>query len=423
MNTGPLANGSHTVSGTLTDGAGNSSGFAISFVIGVPAPPESAPPAPFPVEAFPRVPAPSGFRGVIDNDGTLTLAWAPAEDADGKPLATILYVDGFAMQSFAPGEAEANLGPFDAADMRVFSIASVDAEGQVSATSVRLRSTTLLAGRSLAEVEATLVDRGFELGEVRGSGTVVVKPAKPLMAALGGKVDVELGRPEAPQTKLVFDVVGTKTFSWSTRKYIALRTKATRSSQATATLVSPKGVRVYRWRFGIKAGTSIIRLTMPPQVRRPGEYRLVFTITSGRDTVKRTIVVELVGKARGKARNPTKRPVEIVLAGSSNIRKDIALGLEEQGMRVFAAAGTDATFGLTGSATRNVEVVVVDVDRYGVTLVRDLRIVFPSVKLIALSNDPRRLAQAMRAGATVAVPRTTPPKDLAKLIAQLARRR
>jgi DNA-binding NarL/FixJ family response regulator len=49
--------------------------------------------------------------------------------------------------------------------------------------------------------------------------------------------------------------------------------------------------------------------------------------------------------------------------------------------------------------------------------------VFPSVAIIALTNDPRRLAQSVRAGATVAVPSTTPPKDLAKLIRRLAARR
>jgi hypothetical protein len=65
---------------------------------------------------------------------------------------------------------------------------------------------------------------------------------------------------------------------------------------------------------------------------------------------------------------------------------------------------------------------VVDADRYGVGLVRDLAIVFPGLRIIALTNDPRRLAQSVRAGATIAVPRSTPPKELARLIARLARR-
>jgi DNA-binding NarL/FixJ family response regulator len=67
-------------------------------------------------------------------------------------------------------------------------------------------------------------------------------------------------------------------------------------------------------------------------------------------------------------------------------------------------------------------VIVVDVDRYGLQLVRDLHTVFPSLKIVALTNDPRRLAQAVRAGAAVAVPRSTPPSDVATLIRRLTRR-
>jgi hypothetical protein len=250
----------------------------------------------------------------------------------------------------------------------------------------------------------------------------VVKPQRAVMAPLGSKIDLELGEAVSPQTKLVFNVVGTKKFSWSQRKFIALRVQTTRPSQVTATLLSPKGERVYRWRFKVKAGTQVIKLTMPPQVRRPGKYRLVLTIQSGNETIRRTMVVEIVGKDPGKQVSPDKRPVEVVLAGNSHIRRDIALGLEDEGMRVVAAVGDD-TWDVTGDASRNVRVLVIDVDRYGVELVRDLRTVFPSVAIIALTNDPRRLAQSVRAGATIAVPATTPPKDLAKLIERLAKRR
>jgi DNA-binding NarL/FixJ family response regulator len=44
------------------------------------------------------------------------------------------------------------------------------------------------------------------------------------------------------------------------------------------------------------------------------------------------------------------------------------------------------------------------------------------VRILGLTNEPRRLAQAVRAGATIAVPRSTPPRDLAKLIQRLASR-
>jgi DNA-binding NarL/FixJ family response regulator len=160
---------------------------------------------------------------------------------------------------------------------------------------------------------------------------------------------------------------------------------------------------------------------MPPQARRPGKYRLVFTVQSGRDTVKKTIVVEVVPKRPGRKATPDRRPVEVVLTGGSSIRRDIADGVGSA-VRVTAALDED-TWTLAGSNAHNVQVVLVDVDRFGLQLVRDLRFVFPSIKLLALTNDPRRLAQSVRAGATLAVPRSTPPKDLARLILQLAKRR
>jgi DNA-binding NarL/FixJ family response regulator len=103
------------------------------------------------------------------------------------------------------------------------------------------------------------------------------------------------------------------------------------------------------------------------------------------------------------------------------MRRDIAAGVG-RAVRVTAALDED-TWTLTGSNARNVQVVLVDVDRFGLQLVRDLSLVFPSVRIVALTNDPRRLAQSVRAGATIAVPRSTPPKDLARLIVQLAKRR
>jgi hypothetical protein len=420
FNTGALAEGSHTLTGTVQDAAGKSSSFSISFLIGVPVPPPSTGGGSF-SEVLPIVPAPSNFRGTIEADGSLTLRWTPATNADGEPYPTVLYVDDFATQSFQPGDGEVNLGAFDAADMRTFSISSTDDEGHVSPMTARLRSTTLLTGRSLDEAAAILANRGFELGAVSGTGTAVVAPRAALLAELGAKIDLELGQPgDAPQTRLVFKVVGTKKHSPATRKFIALRLQTTRASQVTAALLTPRGERVYRWRFAVKAGTVIKRLTMPPQVRKPGKYRLVFTVQSSRDSVKKTIVVEIMPKKLPKQVKPNRRPVEVVLTGGSSMRRDIAASVGK-GLRVTAALDED-TWTLTGSTSRNVQVVLVDVDRFGLELVRDLRLVFPSIRILALTNDPRRLAQSIRAGATLAVPRWTPPKDIAKLLLQLAKR-
>jgi hypothetical protein len=419
FNTGVLAEGTHTLSGTVRDAAGKSSAFSITFMVGVPVPPPDSG-GDFSA-VLPLVPAPTDFRGTIELDGSLTLRWTPSTDADGEPFATVLYVEGIATQTLAPGEGAVNLGPFDPADMRRFSIVAVDSEGNGSPLSNELRSTSTLGGRSLDEATAILLNRGFQLGAVRGTGTVVAEPERPLMASVGSAIDLVLGEPGVPQARLVFNAVGTKKYAPAAQRFVAVRVSTTRPAQVTATLLSPRGERVYRWRFSVRAGTSIKRLTMPPQVKAPGRYRLVLTAQSGRDSVKKTIALQIVGKKPGSRATPDTRPVEVVLAGGSNIRKDIALGLAN-GMRVISTVGED-TWTVTGSASRNVGVIVVDVDRYGLELVSDLRTVFPSVRIIALTNDPRRLAQAIKAGAAVAVPRSTPPKDLAKLITQLAKRR
>ena len=199
----------------------------------------------------------------------------------------------------------------------------------------------------------------------------------------------------------------------SQRKTIAIRVRASRAAVVTANLVAPRNVRVGGWRFSLRAGTTIKRLTMPVKVRRPGTYRLTFNVRSGPDVSRKTIVVQVVGK---KPR-PETRPAEVLLTGApTDIARNVGAGT-----KVVSAIGED-TWTIAGSQNRNVRVIVVDVDRYGLQLVKDLHTVFPSMKIVALTNDPRRLAQAVRAGAAVAVPRSTPPADVAKLIRRLTRR-
>ena len=64
--------------------------------------------------------------------------------------------------------------------------------------------------------------------------------------------------------------------------------------------------------------------------------------------------------------------------------------------------------------------IVVDADQYGLGLVRDLRTVFPMVRLVVLTNDRKKLVPAINAGATVALPKSTSAVKLAKVVAALA---
>ncbi|HMI29635.1 MAG TPA: hypothetical protein VK490_07985, partial [Gaiellaceae bacterium] len=101
--------------------------------------------------------------------------------------------------------------------------------------------------------------------------------------------------------------------------------------------------------------------------------------------------------------------------------KDVNGKLGKQKPMVVNAV--EPTFDAAANRNRDVRVLVVDVDEFGVSVVRDLHLVFPSVKIVALAAGPRTMAAAAKAGATIVLPRSTPPATLAKIIQRLAKRR
>jgi DNA-binding NarL/FixJ family response regulator len=87
--------------------------------------------------------------------------------------------------------------------------------------------------------------------------------------------------------------------------------------------------------------------------------------------------------------------------------------------RVVKARGIETTFDAAADRNADARVIVVDVDEFGVAFVRDLHTVFPAAKIVALSSSPRTMARALKAGAVIALPRSTPPATLAKVIQKL----
>ncbi len=107
---------------------------------------------------------------------------------------------------------------------------------------------------------------------------------------------------------------------------------------------------------------------------------------------------------------PAKQEVEVVLSGEQPDRERVALGLRGTGTRlVESTSPPERTFQLAGATNRNVGVIVVDLDVYGLGF------------LLALGSIPATLGRAVQAGANVALPRSTPAEDLARMIAQLGR--
>jgi DNA-binding NarL/FixJ family response regulator len=91
-----------------------------------------------------------------------------------------------------------------------------------------------------------------------------------------------------------------------------------------------------------------------------------------------------------------------------------------QSSKTLAADSEETTFELSGDPARNVTAIVIDADQYTLSMIHDLHTVFPTVKLIALSSDPAKRLAAVKAGATLALPKTTPPPKLAKVVKSLA---
>ena len=90
--------------------------------------------------------------------------------------------------------------------------------------------------------------------------------------------------------------------------------------------------------------------------------------------------------------------------------------------KVVKAAGEDSAFDAAGAGSNGVQVMVVDVDEFGVRFVHDLHTVFPGLRMVALSRSPKTLAKASKAGATIALPSSVPNSVLADVISRLLRK-
>jgi len=177
-------------------------------------------------------------------------------------------------------------------------------------------------------------------------------------------------------------------------------------------LYSPQRLKLSRWSFALKAGRSIVKVNVPAQVRRPGLYTIRWTATAGGESVTRSIGVRISG---GK---PT-RPVQVVLAGSA---VSPTFGHGKNAPKVVKTAGEDSAFDAVGAGSNGVQVMVVDVDEFGVRFVRDLHTVFPGLRMVALSRSAKTMAKATKAGATVALPSSVPNSVLAAVISRLLRK-
>jgi hypothetical protein len=196
------------------------------------------------------------------------------------------------------------------------------------------------------------------------------------------------------------------------RKSIAARISVTRAARITADLFSPKHVKLYTWRFSVKAGRSIVKLRLPHQVRRTGVYTMRWTARSGREAVSRKITIRLLGSHARVA-----QPVQVLLAGHAAAA--VRGKFSGRKPRLVTAAGVEPTFDAAANRRTDVRVIVVDVDEFGNGLVRDLHTIFPAARILALASTPKLLAGSLKAGAAIALPSATPGTSVARVIQRL----
>jgi hypothetical protein len=166
------------------------------------------------------------------------------------------------------------------------------------------------------------------------------------------------------------------------------------------------------WHYQLRAGVAIRKLYLPKGARHVGWYSLRWNVVSGTNTLRRTTGVQVV-KSIHSVVGPRKKQVMVVMAGTS-----LPTGVK-QAARLVAGSDSSA-FDITADSRRNVKVVVVDADQYGLKLVHNLHLVFPMVRIIAVSSSPSKLALAKKAGATVALPKKAGTTKIVKVVAQLA---
>jgi len=186
-------------------------------------------------------------------------------------------------------------------------------------------------------------------------------------------------------------------------------------------LYSPRGIRLHTWQRFAKPGASIVKLRFASRVRRGGIYRLTWLARSGKESISTSARVELI-RPRQSRTLPQPRELEVVLASKRPSKESLQPALRRSLARIVAQARPDQTFTLAAAQQLDVRMIVVDVDEYGVSFLRDLRTVFPSLGLIAISSDPVTLSRSAGAGATLAVSGSTPPARIARSIVLLGRR-
>jgi hypothetical protein len=355
------------------------------------------------------------------NDGNLTIYWSPGTDNSGSIANYVFFVDGKPVQNLGANQTQYTVGPYDPTASHTYSIVEVDAAGNASAP-LTVQLVPNLVGLSLEAARAALLAAGFTVGDITVTdanapdGTVVA-PANLTLAAPGSAIPLQLagGGSNVVPPKWGFGLIGTGRLPLAQRKFIGVRFASNSASTFTVTLLNKKHKALKTWHFQFRAGIGIRKLYLPAKARHVGWYSVRWSAVSGTTVLHRTFGLQIVKSIHTRLPS-SKKPVYVVMAGTG--LPHLPAGTKQVARLV--AASDQAAWNFTADPKRSPQVIVVDVDQYGVRLVHNLHLVFPMVKIIAVSSHPSQLVRAKRFGATVVLSKKSSPKKIVKIVSQLA---
>jgi hypothetical protein len=327
-------------------------------------------------------------------------------------------VDGQPYRYLGPTEFETKMGAFTADDTRSFAIAAISTSGLSSALTTPLQAVPTITGRNVADATAALAARGFTAGRLisvvssEPVGTVVGPTAVQLLPA-GSIVDLQVSSTTVPrQAQFVFQITVQKRVRLSNRA-LAVRVLTTAPATISVTLDGANYRRIQRWSFPASTGASLHSLKLAQKLK-PGTYTLYWLgRTAGGATFRTTQKIRVITE---KAKAHTANPAQIVLTVSETT-KSAQRAVQSAGHTIEATP--EQSFSVASS--RDASVVIVDADKYGVKLVRDLHTVFPTTWIVAFSNSKVTLALLTRPG-VYALPSSTSAKKIAALVERLSKK-
>jgi hypothetical protein len=201
---------------------------------------------------------------------------------------------------------------------------------------------------------------------------------------------------------------------------IGARIVSTAKATGTMTLRSSGGSQLATWAFNAKAGSNVKLFKLPTTGRKPGGYTVVWRLVAAGESVVKTTKLTVSRVAATPTRVGAKPArSDVVLAAPGFSVRSLAL---PRSVRVLKTSDAADAFDLAAAEATNVRVAILDVDRLGLGYLHDLHTIFPTVRIVAIANDPLVRHRALVAGAAVALPHAAGPARVGAAVRRLSRR-